>query len=148
MPDYLEVLMEVVVRAAAAKDREQVWPLARDLATSHEVDPDAFTAIFERLLEAPDALLLVAEAGDQVVGYLLAQQHHTFHANGPVVWVEEVMVANEHRGLGIGRALMTEIEGWAHDREAAYIALATRRAADFYTALGYDASATYFKLVL
>lgn len=140
--------MEVVVRAAASEDREQVWPLARDLATSYEVDPDAFTAIFERLVDAPDALLLVAEADDQVVGYLLAQQHHTFHANGPVVWVEEVMVNEVCRGLGIGRALMREIEEWARAREAAYVALATRRVADFYTALGYDASATYFKFAL
>ena len=140
--------MEVVVRAAAAEDWEQVWPLARDLATSYEVDPDTFTAIFERVLDGSDALLLVAEAGDQIVGYLLAQQHHTFHANGPVVWVEEVMVSEACRGLGIGRTLMAKVEGWARDREAAYVALATRRAADFYTTLGYDASATYFKLVL
>ncbi len=140
--------MEVVVRAAAAEDSEQVWPLAHDLATSYEVDPGAFTATFERLVETSDALLLVAVADGQVVGYLLGQQHHTFHANRSVVWVEEVMVSEVRRGRGVGRALMTKVEGWARDREAAYIALATRRAADFYATLGYDASATYFKLAL
>ena len=133
------------IRAARSDDREQVYRLARDLATSYEVDLEAFVAIFDGLLVAPDVLVLVAESDDQVVGYLLAQQHQTFHANGPVVWVEEVMVSAEHRGLGVGRALMESVEGWARAQYAAYIALATRRAADFYTALRYEASATYFK---
>lgn len=133
------------VRRATAKDRDSIWPLARDLATSYEVDREAFVAIFDRLLLTTDALVLVAESAQEIVGYLLAQQHHTFHANGPVVWVEEVMVSAEHRSLGIGRALMAAIEGWAREQEAAYVAWATRRAADFYTALGYEPSATYFK---
>jgi GNAT superfamily N-acetyltransferase len=45
----------------------------------------------------------------------------------------------------VGRALMAAAETWARHRGAAYIALATRRAAPFYQALAYDESATYFK---
>lgn len=133
------------VRRALARDRDSIWPLARDLATSYEADPEVFVAIFDRLLLDPDVLLLAAAVEDHAVGYLLAQLHHTFHANGPVVWVEEVMVGAEHRGLGIGRALMDAVEVWAREQDAAYVALATRRAADFYAALGYEPSATYFK---
>ena len=133
------------IRAAVSVDREQIWPLARDLATSYEVDREAFLAIFDQVLLTTDALVLVAESDDQVVGYLLAQQHQTFHANGPVVWVEEVMVSAAHRGLGVARALMDTVEVWAREHDAAYVALATRRAADFYAALGYEPSATYFK---
>lgn len=40
---------------------------------------------------------------------------------------------------------MTEIEKWGERSGATYVALATRRAAAFYEALGYEASATYFK---
>lgn len=36
-------------------------------------------------------------------------------------------------------------EEWAADQGAAYVALATRRAADFYAALGYAESATFFR---
>ncbi|MFT4164616.1 MAG: GNAT family N-acetyltransferase [Microlunatus sp.] len=133
------------VRRATAEDRDSIWPLARDLATSYDVNREAFIAIFDRLLLTTDALVLVAESESLIVGYLLAQQHHTFHANGPVVWVEEVMVSGAHRGLGAGRALMDAVEAWARELDAAYIALATRRAADFYAALGYEPSATYFK---
>jgi GNAT superfamily N-acetyltransferase len=79
------------------------------------------------------------------VGYLLATSHPAFHANGPVAWVEEVMVVARARGTGVGRQLMAAAEDWARARGAAYVALATRRAAPFYQALGYEDSATYFK---
>lgn len=80
-----------------------------------------------------------------LVGYLLATSHPAFHANGEVAWVEELMVAASARRSGVGRALMAAAETWARHRGAAYIALATRRAAPFYQALAYDESATYFK---
>ena len=86
-----------------------------------------------------------AEGGGEVVGYLLATSHPAFHANGLVAWVEEVMVAEPARGAGVGRQLMAAAEAWACRRGARYVALATRRAAPFYRALGYEDSALYFK---
>ena len=134
-----------LVRSAIAADLDEIWPLASALATSYVVTPTAFRSVFERLVDAPGVLLLVAESDRRVVGYLLAQKHHTFHANGPVLWVEELMVAPQHRGAGIGRALMTAAELWGNESGAAYVCLATRRAAGFYSALGYEPSASYFK---
>ena len=138
------------VRPAGPGDRDQVWPLARDLATSYQVGRAAFGQSFASLLADATALVLVAEAGGDtegggVVGYLLATSHPAFHANGPVAWVEEVMVAARARGAGVGRQLMAAAEDWARARGAAYVALATRRAAPFYRALGYEDSAVYFK---
>jgi len=82
------------------------------------------------------------------IGYLLGFCHLTFFANGPVGWVEEVMVRDEHRGRGIGRDLMSAFERWAAARECSMVALATRRAAPFYLALGYEESAAYLRKVL
>jgi GNAT superfamily N-acetyltransferase len=140
---------QIQVRPAGPGDRDHVWPLARDLATSYVLERAAFGRSFALLLADPQALVLVAEdpagPGGGVVGYLLATSHPAFHANGPVAWVEEVMVAASARGAGVGRQLMAAAEDWASRRGAAYIALATRRAAPFYQALGYDDSAVYFK---
>jgi GNAT superfamily N-acetyltransferase len=138
----------VVVRSARPEDCEQVWPLARDLSTSYEVEHGAFVATFAGLLDSPDALLLVAEVDGRLMGYLLAQKHRTFHANGTAVWVDEVMVDPTARGVGVGRALMSSAEQWARDHQAAYVALATRRAGAFYAALDFEESATYFKRTL
>lgn len=43
---------------------------------------------------------------------------------------------------------MVLIEEKAIERGSKLVALATRRASDFYKAVGYDESATYFKKIL
>jgi GNAT superfamily N-acetyltransferase len=96
----------------------------------------------------PETLLCVAEVSGRVVGYVLGSSHITFLANGSVCWVEEVMVSADERRVGIGRALMLTTEYWASEIGAAYVSLASRRAADFYEALGYEDSAVFFKKTL
>jgi len=136
----------VLVRPARPEDADHVWPLARDFATSFAPERGAFDATWLRLGGAPGTLVAVAEsAGTDVVGYLLAHHHLTFLANGPVAWVEEVMVDEGHRRTGVGRELMGYAESWARERGAAYLALASRRAGPFYGALGYDDSAVFYK---
>jgi GNAT superfamily N-acetyltransferase len=139
---------EVRIRRAVEGDRDAVWPLARDFATSFQPERRAFDAVFARLLARDDTLLLVAVEGDAVVGYLLASTHDTFLANGEVGWVEEVMVDPSSRRQGVGRRLMEAAESWAHETGAAYLALASRRAGPFYLALGYEDSAVFFKKTL
>jgi hypothetical protein len=43
---------------------------------------------------------------------------------------------------------MESFEAWAHSRGARFVALATRRAGAFYSALGYEESAAYFRKTL
>jgi hypothetical protein len=43
---------------------------------------------------------------------------------------------------------MSAFEQWAAARGCALVALATRRAAPFYRALGYEESAVYFRRLL
>jgi GNAT superfamily N-acetyltransferase len=81
-------------------------------------------------------------------GYFLGFDHFTFYANGRVSWVEEIMVVEEIRRHGIGRLLMESFKQWARQRQGKLISLATRRAASFYTDIGYDESATYFRKLL
>jgi GNAT superfamily N-acetyltransferase len=65
-----------------------------------------------------------------------------------VGWVEEIGVNSGHRGDGVGRALMTAFEHWAAGHDCTLVALATRRAAPFYRALGYEESAVYLRKIL
>ncbi|KQX08069.1 MULTISPECIES: GNAT family N-acetyltransferase [unclassified Leifsonia] len=137
----------ISVRPATIADADAVWPMARDFATTFRPDEDAYRATFPLLLQDPDALLIVAEAEGRVVGYLLADAHRTFLANGPVAWVEEVKVTM--RRSGVGSALMAAAEDWARDVVGApYLALASRRASDFYAALGYEESAVFWRKML
>ena len=43
---------------------------------------------------------------------------------------------------------MSAFERWAAVRDCALVALATRRAAPFYRALGYEESAVYFRKIV
>jgi GNAT superfamily N-acetyltransferase len=107
----------VHIRAADIKDRDNVWPLARDFASSFVLERTCFDASFDLLLTRRDTLLLIAERSqDDVIGYLLAFGHATFLANGPVAWVEEIMVAEQARRTGVGRKLMEAAERWSSFR--------------------------------
>jgi len=136
------------IRPATAGDADAVASLAAALAQSFTLSPAAFHHTYPALLATGGACLLVALDEQEHVGYLLGFQHLTFYANGPVAWAEEVYVRSQDRGRGIGRALMRSFEQWAATQGCTLIALATRRAAPFYRALGYEESASYFRKVL
>jgi GNAT superfamily N-acetyltransferase len=137
-----------IIRPAVASDQQGVFGLAKEFAVSFEPTADAFARAFRHLIAQDDALLVVADEAGRPVGYLLAFDHHALFANGRVAWIEEIAVQADRRRQGIGRQLMQAFEQWAQARGAVQAALATRRSADFYAALGYEASATYFRKAL
>jgi GNAT superfamily N-acetyltransferase len=136
------------IRPAGPGDAGAVADLAAGLAQSFPFSRARFDLSYPALLAADDALLLLAADEDDHPGYLLGFRHLTFYANGPVGWVEEVFVRRQDRGRGTGRALMSAFEQWAADQGCVLVALATRRAAPFYRALGYEESAIYHRKVL
>ena len=137
-----------MIRPATRADADAVWPLTQQFATSFAPEREKFDAAFASLVERDDAFLAVGTTTSGAVGYVLAIAHPTLFANAPVVWVEEVMVREVERRSGVGRQLMDAVETWARDLGAAYVSLATRRASDFYLALGYEDSATFFRKLL
>lgn len=134
-----------IIRVARPRDAEALLALAKAFAISFVVDPNAFRVAFAELPALPSGYLAVADADKDIVGYVLGFDHYTFYANGRVAWVEEIMVQEDYRKIGIGRSLMQSFEGWAADRDVKLVALATRRAAAFYKALGYEESAVYLR---
>jgi len=136
------------VRSCLPEDEKAVFALARDFATSFPVDHLRFSESFSQVLSSTGMCLVVAQSSDAIIGYVLGTVHPTFYANGHVAWVEEVMVKESFRKKGVGRLLMGSFENWAKSRDCRIIALATRRAAEFYKSLGYAESATYFRKVI
>ena len=139
---------QLTIRRAAAADVDGVADLAGELAQSFPFSRTRFQVAYPALLADDGACVLVAARGGECVGYLLGFRHLTFYAGGAVAWVEEVLVRGQERGRGTGRALMSAFEQWAAAHGCGLVALATRRAAPFYRALGYEESAVYFRKVL
>ena len=152
--------MSIVVRRAAPSDAAAIaaplFELVVEFATSFAPERGPFEASLALILGDETAWLGVAEAGageagaggKPLAGYCLGFDHAAFYANGRVAWVEEIMVREDARRLGVGAALMSSFEAWAAARGDRLVALATRRAAPFYTTLGYEDSATYFRKLL
>ncbi len=137
-----------IIRRATLEDIELVLPLAADFVSSFELDAAKFRASYEHLLENHAAVVLLAESEGDFAGYCLGFVHDTFYANGPVAWLEEIMVSSNKRRSGIGEQLVRSFEVCARQQGAAVSALATRRAEEFYKAIGYEDSATYFRRLL
>lgn len=139
----------MIIRPFDEFDTHALLGLASSFATSFAVSEQRFRSSLRAVLADDSACLRVAQSEDgALAGYLLEFAHHTFYANGRVAWVEEIMVSEAGRRRGTGTLLMESFEQWALDRECRLIALATRRAAHFYEAIGYGESATYFRKLL
>ena len=141
----LGTIMNVGYRKAISKDKEMLYVLARNLATSFNVNKADFSNVFTILIEDQNVDLIVAEKDQELIGYVFVLHHPAFYANGIISWVEELFVLEKYRGQNIGKCLMEEGEKLSKERGAKLIALATRRADEFYKSIGYSESATYFK---
>ena len=93
---------------------------ARELERSRRRDPDLF---------------LVAESRGRLVGVVLGR------FDGRRGWINHLAVASDHRGLGLGRDLMTRVERRLLRKGCAKVNLhiepENRRVRTFYSGLGY-----------
>lgn len=62
--------------------------------------------------------VLVAENKGRIVGMCTGQVVISTAEGGPAVLVEDVVVAQEARGQGVGRALLEAMASWARERGA------------------------------
>lgn len=147
--------MEITVRKATADDYgvmcemfDEVDALHRDHLPRIFKKPDGPARDLQHYLDLigdADAAVLVAEAGDDLVGYVHAvlKEAPAFPVFVPrrYVVVDEVVVRAGQRLHGIGRRLMDAAQAWAVSRGAAAIELHVyefnETAIAFYERLGY-----------
>ena len=134
-----------MIRPATTNDLDEVFGLACLLSSKFVVERSAFEKAFRQLLESEDVYLNVIEESGKTIGYLLGWSRLAFYSNGPVGWVQEIVIHPSHRRCGFGHLLMSDFEKWMSLRGGRLVSLATRGAPEFYLALGYTESATYYK---
>jgi len=136
---------ETRVRAATTEDVEIIHSLACELAGTVGDSPPGFENVRERLaelLEEPRARILVAEGGDGAVLGVASLWIKPDLAHGDtVVEVPMLVVTEDSRGEGVGKALMEEVQRLAAEKGANLIELvATTQnvaAREFYRTLGF-----------
>jgi GNAT superfamily N-acetyltransferase len=136
------------VRRATVADEFALFALVSLFPTPTPPSRETFAEGLRIKLRDPSGFIAVAELGGQLVGYVAGDAHETFYAGGKVAWVDEILVAENARRQGIGRALMAEFDTWAENGRCRLIGLATRAASTFYEELGFEDSSGYFKRYL
>ena len=142
--------MSVTLRDARIGDAERLASLLAQLGY-----PVAATAVRERVLRLTQSgadRLVVAERDGAVVGLAGLHVSYSIEYDEPVAKLSAIVVDESDRRLGIGEALVAEIEREARARGCCLIFLTTaehRRAAHaFYRELGFEETGRRFAKLL
>lgn len=105
------------IRPARPRDADAILRFIRELAEYekllHEVVADAKTVRETLFGEAPAARALIAELGEEAVGFALFHGMYSTFVGRPGIYLEDLYVQPGHRGLGIGKALLRQVAGIA-----------------------------------
>lgn len=135
----------LTIRAAGAEDAARIAELLTD--EGYPVGPTDIAARIERF-STPDAAVLVAAQGGEVIGFIALQAVPRFEHDDRFVRVLAVVVDAGARERGVGHRLMAEAETFGRDRRAAFVEITAGRhrpeARQLYEALGFDGSVTAY----
>lgn len=136
--------MTLLIRAAEPSDVPVIAHLIRELAKFEKLENEV--VLTEELLRAglfglrPYAEAVIAEEGSQPIGFALF--FHTFSTflARPGLYLEDLFVLAEHRGRGVGRALLAHLAHLAVERGCGRLEWAVlnwnQEAIRFYERLG------------
>ncbi|MFN9473887.1 N-acetyltransferase family protein [Acidovorax sp.] len=138
----------VFMREATESDLDEVLALYQGVEESpeHVLTLDEARTILARFRDYPSYRLWVAcesaEPGADVVGtYALLVMHNLAHRGAPSAIVEDVVVAADRKGQGIGRQMIAHAVQQAREAGCYKLALSSHRkrtdAHAFYESLGF-----------
>ncbi|NKE59766.1 GNAT family N-acetyltransferase [Lentzea sp. PSKA42] len=121
------------VREAREDDWPQIWPIIQNVITQQETipyDPGLSEPDARRMWLLPAPARVVVAGDDQVLG--TANMYANRGGPGNHVASGTLMVAEEARGKGVGRALTTDMIDWA--RRSGFAAIQFNAVVDTNTA--------------
>lgn len=138
--------MATTIRAATPADVPQILAFIRALAT-YEREPDAVTATETDLLRDgfgpnPFYFCLIADHDGQPAGFAFYFFNYSTWKGRPGLYLEDIFVHPEFRGLGIGKALLERVAAIAVEKNCPRLQWEVldwnTPAIDFYRAMGAE----------
>jgi GNAT superfamily N-acetyltransferase len=131
---------EIRIRAPHIEDAPTLAQLSTQLG--YPATPEQVVPRLQGILRDPNAALFVAEReSGGVAGFIHVMHQHLIEYD-PRAEIAALVVDEECRGSGVGRALMARAEEWALERGCRFVHLRSKisRAAAhaFYESLGYE----------
>ncbi|MGE5615877.1 MAG: N-acetyltransferase family protein [Bacillota bacterium] len=112
---------QFLIREARREDAPELLRLIRELARYEKLEHMAAgtTAMLEAALfgPRPSAEALIAERGGKAVGFALFFTTFSTFLCKPGIYLEDIFVEPDQRGLGIGKALLARLAAIAGERD-------------------------------
>ena len=139
-----DILNTITIRAAISSDVSQVLEFIRELAEYekliHEVTVTQEALGLSLFGEKPYAEVLLAFVGEKPAGFCLFFHNYSTFVGKPGIYIEDIFVRPEFRGVGIGKRFFEELGRLAIDRDCGriewWVLDWNQPAIDFYTSLG------------
>lgn len=135
-------LMSITTRDATSADASHIDRLLRSLAEFEGVTADlTFTLadLEHALSESRQFFALIAQSDDQIAGCVTYTWDFAIWSGGPILRVDDLIVDEKYRGLGVGTALMQALAERALERGAKMrweVEPSNENALKFYARLG------------
>ncbi len=112
--------MNATIRPAQPDDAPAILSLIHDLAVYEKLEDQAKATTDDLIRhlfgDRPAAEVLIAELADKAVGYALFFATFSTFRGQPGLYLEDLFVRSEHRGRGIGKALLQNVARIAVER--------------------------------
>jgi GNAT superfamily N-acetyltransferase len=120
--------MSFEVRAARPGEEESIVPLYEWLFAPPGSKPAAWderraVVALRQAIESHDSVVLLAEDGGALIGFITGYQDMHSVRFGYRAWVEDFAVDPERRSQGVGKALLHAAKAWARERGATHLEL-------------------------
>lgn len=132
------------IRYMEEKDRQQILEMMRVFYASEAVFSNGSEEIFNTDIDncIGDNLYIegyVFENDNDIQGYAMLAKSFSTEFGMPCIWIEDIYVKNEYRGLGIGSLFLSFIEGkHPHSLVRLEVEAENERAVNVYRKCGYD----------
>ncbi|WP_347172851.1 GNAT family N-acetyltransferase [Polaribacter uvawellassae] len=135
--------MSFIIRKGQKEDMKNVLRLIKELAEfeklPNEVEVTEVDLIKDGFSESPKFMTFVAEENNEIIGTALFYERYSTW-KGRVIHLEDLIVTEQKRGLGVGIALYTAILKYAYDLGAKRVVWDVlnwnKNAIDFYKSTG------------
>ena len=132
--------MNITIRRVMVSDTKPIYELCKT-ELGYDFPESQIEANIRRMMGEPNNLLLVAESGEEVVGFVHAHNHEPVYAP-PMKSVVALAVKPTYREQGLGHQLVHAVEHWARESGAAGVRVNSNEnmnsALSFYKSMGYE----------
>jgi len=142
----------IIIRPTKLEDFDEILPLLKQLWPANSLDLKAARDIFTKGLASDRRACLCACQGDLIIGFCTLIVRDCLWLQGDVGYLCDLVVDQEHRGSGVGTALVEKVVEIARERGCRHVELDSgfhRTAAhQFYERRGFEKRAFLFSRIL